>query len=236
MRDLDSVMAELRSLASEKTRATYMRHGMRGDVTLGVSVASLKAVAKTIRKQQALAMELYATGVFEAMYLAGIVADGKLMTVEQLQSWANAAESMTMVSEYTVAWVAVESEAGRQLARQWIDSDTEHVAAAGWYTLSGVLAMTEDAKLDLAAVKKLLQSIPKRMAGAANRVRYAMNVYVISVGGYVAPLYEEAIAIADRIGRVSVDVGDTACTVPVAKDYIAKMRARGVKKRKTLRC
>ena len=71
-----------------------------------------------------------------------------------------------------------------------------------------------------------------------NRVRYAMNGFVIALGSYVRELTEPAIRAGERIGPVSVDMGDTACAVPFAPDYIRKVETRGSlgKKRKTARC
>lgn len=62
--------------------------------------------------------------------------------------------------------------------------------------------------------------------------------FLISVGGYVAPLTAKAKAAAKSIGKVEVDMGDTDCKVPDAASYIAKMEARGTPgvKRKTVRC
>jgi hypothetical protein len=92
--------------------------------------------------------------------------------------------------------------------------------------------------LDLAELKKLLARVVKEIHKAKNRERYTMNVFVISVGGYVKALLAEAKAAAAKIGDVSVDVGETACQVPVATAYIAKMEKAGRvgKKRKSLRC
>jgi 3-methyladenine DNA glycosylase AlkD len=231
-------MADLKSKASDKTRAIYIRHGAPTDRTLGVSNADIKLVAKTIKKQQALACELYETGIFEAMYLAGIVANGAQLTKEQLQSWADAAANMPMVSEYTVPWVTVESTNARALAIDWIKSKKEHVAAAGWCTYSGIVATTPDDKLDLPEIEALTTSIPAKIEAAPNRVRSSMNGFVIAVGTYVAPLLKQATSVAKRIGVISVDVGDTACKVPLATDRIAKAKAggRAGAKRKTIRC
>ena len=238
MPTLTTVMADLKSKASEKFRATYIRHGAPPERTLGVSTADLKLIAKTIRKQQALACELYDTGIFEAMYLAGIVADGAQLTKKQLQGWADAAVSMSMVSEYTVPWVAAESADRRALAMEWIKSKKEHVAAAGWCTYSGIVATSPDSELDLPEIEALLKSIPGRIEAAPNRARYTMNGFVIAVGTYVAPLLKQAAAIAKQIGEVSVNVGDTACKVPMATEYIAKIQTAGrpAAKRKTMRC
>jgi len=244
---IDELMDELKAKGSEKTRTLYSRHGMAMKRTLGVSVAELKSIAKTIRKttgkagteeQQALAGELYETGMMEAMYLAGMLADGKRMTRKQLQAWAEGAAGMQMISEHTVPWVTVENAEGRALALEWIGSKTEHVAASGWCSYSGLVATTADADLDLAEIEGLLELAVTRIHGAQNRERYTMNGFVISVGGYVQPLSAKARAAAAKIGAVSVDMGDTACKVPLATSYIEKIEAMGRvgQKRKTIRC
>lgn len=237
MATLSVVMDTLHAKGSEKTRATYVRHGAPPERTLGVSVADMKVLAKTMKKQQELACELYETGIFDAMYLAGIVADGRPMTKKQLQEWADGAKGMPMIFEYTVPWVTIESAFARELAMQWIGSKKEHVAAAGWCTYAGLATTVPDEALDLEEIAELVESVPDRIDEAANRLRVTMNRFVITVGGYVAPLHRQTVALAQRLGEVPVDVGDTACEIPLATAYIAKMHASGrTAKRKTIRC
>jgi 3-methyladenine DNA glycosylase AlkD len=238
MTTVTSIMAELKKKGTEKTRKTYARHGMATDKMFGVSVADLKIIAKTIKGQQALACELYETGNMDAMYLAGMVADGSQMTKQRLHAWAEGAASLRMIAEYTVPWVTVENAHGRELAKQWIKSKKEHVASSGWCTYSGLLATKPDEELDLAEIENLLGVVVKGIRSEQNRVRYTMNGFVIAVGAYVKPLLKQAKATAKQIGPVSVDVGDTACTVPLATAYIEKIEAAGRvgKKRKTIRC
>jgi hypothetical protein len=238
MPTLKSVMAELERKGSEKTRATYARHGVDPARALGVSVADLKTVAKTIRRQQALACELYSTGVFEAMYLAGIVADGAQLSREQLHTWADAAAGMQMISEYTVPWVALDHSDAQDVAMEWIRSPREHMATSGWCTYSGLVATRPDDVLDLREIERLLGMVVKEIGESQNRVRYTMNGFVIAVGGYVLPLSGPARQAARSIGKVTVDMGDTACEVPSAMAYIEKIEAAGKagRKRKTIRC
>ena len=80
MPTVNSVMSELKKRSNERTRCTFMRHGAPKDKLYGVPVAELKKVAKTIKGEQELAYGLYETGNMDAMYLAGMVADGSLMT------------------------------------------------------------------------------------------------------------------------------------------------------------
>jgi len=233
-----SIVAELKSKGSEKTRAIYSRHGMAAERILGVSTADMKAIAKTIKGQQALACELYATGIMEAMYVAGMVADGSKMTRKQLNDWASGAVGVQMIAEYTVPWVAVENADGRVLALEWMRSKQESIAAAGWCTYSGLVATLPDAALDLKQIESLLATVVKEIGGAQNRVRHTMNGFVIAVGTYVKPLLKQAKATAGQLGAIEVEMGETACKVPLATQYIEKMESSGKlgKKRKTIRC
>jgi hypothetical protein len=155
-----------------------------------------------------------------------------------LNAWAEGAAGLTMISEYTVPWVAVENPDARDLAIQWIKSKKEHVASSGWCTYTGLVATKADEALDLAEIEDLLKTVVKEIGSAQNRVRYTMNGFVIAVGTYVKPLLKQAKASARQMGAVSVDMGDTACNVPLATAHIEKIEAAGRvgQKRKTIRC
>lgn len=233
---LQQVMAALKAKGSAQIKQILKRHG-GPDSMLGVRIGDMKPIVKQIKGDQALALELYATGISDAQYLAGMVADGRQMTAKQLDTWAKTA-SWNMISGNTVAWVASESPDGFKLASKWIDSKDEEVARAGWATLSGIAATVPDADLPVAAYGKLLDRVAKAIHAAPDGVRYTMNNFVIMIGTYVAPLADRAMATAKKIGKVEVDMGDTDCNVPVAAEYIVRCRrgAPVAPKRKTLRC
>ena len=230
------VLVQLKALGSEQTKKTYLRHGAK-EPLFGVKAADLKVLQKKIKTDHALARELYATGNSDAMYLASMIADPAAMTKADLQKWVKGAY-WYMLSGHTVPWVASESRFGRELALAWMDSDAEQVANAGWCTYGSLVAITPDAALDLAEIEKLLGRVKAEIGSAPNRVRYAMNNFVIAVGGYVAPLTAKAKAVAKALGAVEVDMGDTSCQVPDAGAYIAKIEKAGRvgKKRKHAGC
>ncbi|QDU10004.1 DNA alkylation repair protein [Gimesia aquarii] len=236
MSTLKQVMTELKKKGNAQTRKTYARHGMPED-TFGVKIADLKLIAKKIKGNQALACELYETGNYDAMYLAGIVADGSQMTKKQLESWAKTATCATL-SEYTVPGVASENPHAQALAMKWIRSKTESIASSGWNTYAGIIATTPDEDLDLEEIKSLLDRVAREVHQAPNKVRYTMNGFVIAVGSYVKPLLKKAKQVAKKVGVVPVDMGDTACKVPQALTYIEKIESAGRvgKKRKTIKC
>ena len=230
------ILSELEKYGNEQTKSTYIKHGAI-EPLFGVKVQDLKNILKKTKKNHELSLELYATGNYDAMYLAGLMADEKQITKEQLELWVDQAY-WSYLSEYAVPWIAAETEHGFELGLKWIQSDKETVASAGWGTLAYYAAVNEDEKLDTIAYTKLLDTVEKEIHNAKNRVRYTMNGFVIAVGTYVEELTEKSKEVAMKIGKVSVDVGGTACKVPLAIDYIEKVITKGRVgvKRKTARC
>lgn len=232
----EDVMTELKSYGNEQTKRIFSNHGAR-EPFYGVKVQDLKKIVKKIKKDYLLSLELYDTGNSDAMYLAGLIADENQMTKEDLQKWVKRAY-WYMISDYTVPWIAAESKYGYELALEWIRSNEEFVASAGWATLSSLVSIKSDSELDISVLSKLLDRVEANIHSAQNRVRYSMNGFVIGVGTYVKDLTEKALKVGENIGKVHVDMGGTACKVPLSKDYIQKVinMDRVGKKRKIARC
>jgi 3-methyladenine DNA glycosylase AlkD len=234
--ELADVMAELEKLGNESTKKTWLRHGAT-EPLFGVKIGDMKGLLKELKGRQDLALALYATGNLDAMYLAGLLANGAEMSKKELESWAKAAR-WQMIAEYSVPWVAAEHPDARAIALKWIDAKQESIACAGWNTYAGIVSMRPDGELDLAEIEVLLERIAKEIGQAKNRVRYCMNGFVMAVGAAVKPLLAKAKATAKKLGKVEVDVGDTACKVPVALEMIEKIEKMGKvgNKRKTMKC
>ena len=231
-----TILEELKAKGNEGTKRVLLKHGVR-EPFFGVKVEDMKLIQKRVKKDHQLAKELYATGNADAMYLAGLIADENKMTKNDLNTWVKDALSKN-ISAYTVPWIAAESKFGYELGAEWIDSKKEHIATAGWATLSSVASITPDDKLDIAGYKKLVSRVEKEIHQADNDVRSAMNNFIIAVGSFVPALTDAAIAAAKKIGVVMVDKGDTACKVPDAIIYINKVKDKGNlgKKKKMARC
>lgn len=229
------IVAELKKLGTAQTKKTWMTHGAK-EPCFGVKVEDMKKIQKRVKMDYVLALELYDTGIADAMYLAGLIADDAKMTKKDLQKWVEGA-TWGMVAEYTVPWVAAASPHGRAMALKWIESKKEAIAAAGWSTYGSLVATKEDKDLDLDEIKSLLQRVVESIHDQPNRVKYTMNGFIIAVGGYIRSLNKVAIAAAKEIGPISMKlVGD--CKIPFAPDYIKKLEARGTldKKRKSPKC
>lgn len=230
------ILDQLEAMGSEQTRKTFKNHGAP-DNMFGVKVGDMKTIVKKVKKNHELSLELFKTGNSDAQYLAGLIADEKRITPQDLQAWAESA-TWYMISEYAVAWVASESPHGWEMGLQWIESDSERVATSGWATLSSWLSIRPDETIDLVKTNELLDRIAQTIHQSPNRVRYVMNGFVIATGAFVKPLSEKAKEIAVKVGKVEVNVGNTSCKVPFAPEYIQKIEDMGRVgvKRKMARC
>lgn len=230
------IMAELEAKGNEGIKKIFLKHGIK-EPFFGVKIEYLKVIQKKVKKDYQLAKDLYATGNADAMYLAGLIADESKMTKKDLSLWVKQAVS-TNISEYTVPWIAAESQFGYELALEWIDSKTDFIASAGWATLSSLVAIKADTELDIAGIKSLITRIEKDIHKVDDRMRYQMNGFLIAVGCYVPELTDAVTSASKKIGAVKVNMNGTACKVPDALEYIKKVKDRGTlgKKKKTARC
>jgi 3-methyladenine DNA glycosylase AlkD len=228
------ILSQLKQMGTENISRILAKHGAPAN-QYGVKIEDMKTIQKKIKKDYALSLELYDSGISDAQYLAGLIADETKMTKKDLQHWADTAQ-WSQISEFTVPWIAAESNHGWELGLKWISSKKDTIQSSGWATLANVVALVKDEELDLKELQNLLYKVEKEITSAPNRVRCTMNIFVISVGGYVQALSTEAIEIGKRIGHISVDMHGTACKVPYAPDYIQKMIGRGYKKKKMARC
>ncbi|MDQ0198939.1 DNA alkylation repair protein [Neobacillus ginsengisoli] len=230
--NFDEIMSRLAELGTAQTKKTFLNHGAK-EPFFGVKVGDLKKLVKFVKKDHDLALKLFASGNHDAMYLAGLSVNPKAMAKETLQDWVKKA-NWYLLAEYTVAGVAAESIYALELAREWMNSEEEMTAVCGWSTYANYISITSDDQLDLGEILTLLHQVETTIHEERNRVRYVMNLFVICVGAYVTALHDEAIRVAELIGKVHVDVGKTACKVPLARDYIKKIEQRqkiGVKKK-----
>jgi 3-methyladenine DNA glycosylase AlkD len=100
----------------------------------------------------------------------------------------------------------------------WMDSDKEYMAQAGWTILSLLVLDKKDTRPD-GYYTGYLDIIEKDIHTSKNRTKKAMNTTLISIG--IRNESDLSLSAADRIGKVDVD-GQTYCKIPNAREYIEK--------------
>ena len=230
------ILSQLEKMGSPSIKKVYKNHGAV-EPFFGVKVSDMKTIVKQLKQNHRLALELYASGNLDAMYLAGLISAPKEMSKNELQSWMKNAR-WYMHSEYTVPWTAAESSYARELALEWMASEKELTATAGWSTYASFIQITPNHQLDRKEIETLLKQIENGISKAPNRVRYAMNGFLIMVGSQFEELHARALEVAKRIGKVEVEMAGTSCAVPDALSYITKTVEKSGfgKKKKTAKC
>ncbi len=219
--NLNTIMEQLESLGTPQIKNILMNHGVC-EPLYGVKIGDMKKLVKYVKKNDDLAKELYNTGNYDAMYLAGLSINPNSLTKEEIRGWLQKA-SCDAIAEYIVAGVAAESKYGLELAREWIKSKDERISSCGWSTYSNYISITDDSMIDLEEVNRLLDFIQVNIHEERNKVKYNMNGFVISVGAYIKDLNTKALQVAKAIGKVEVFMGNTSCKVPLATSYIEKI-------------
>ncbi|OAS15802.1 DNA alkylation repair protein [Paenibacillus oryzisoli] len=230
------VMQELEALGKERMKKIYISNGAHEPV-FGVATGAMKPLVKQIKINQSLAEELYATGNYDAMYFAGIIADPIAMTASDYDRWIDAAY-FYMLSDFVVAVTLSESNIAQQVADTWIASGEELRMSAGWSCYCWLLGNRKDVEFEESKISTMLDLVLNKIHDAPERAKYAMNNFIYTVGLSYKPLHEKAIDIAKAVGLVEVKQEKTKSKFLNAADNIQKEVDKGRIgfKRKHVRC
>lgn len=234
--DFETVIQELEALGKERTKKMYISNGAL-EPLFGVATGAMKPIAKKIKINQGLAEELYATGNYDAMYFAGIIADPKAMTELDFDRWMDAAY-FYMLSDYVVAVTLSESDIAQDVADKWIASGDELRMSAGWSCYCWLLGNRLDSEFSESKISNLLNTVKNTIHDAPERTKSAMNNFLYTVGISYLPLHEKAVETAKEVGIVEVKRDKKKSSFLNAYESIQKEIDRGKLgfKRKYVRC
>ena len=234
--NLEEVMQELEALGKERTKKIYMSNGAH-EPLFGVATGAMKPIARKIKKNQALAEQLYATGNYDAMYFAGVIADPQAMTEADFDRWI-ADAYFYMISDYIVAVTLSETDIAQEVADKWIASGEELKMSAGWSCYCWLLGNRPDSEFSESKLSGMLANVQEMIHQSPERTQYAMNNFVYTVAVSYVPLHEKAVETAKAIGPVEVQKDKPKSKVLNASDNIQKAVDKNQLgfKRKYVRC
>lgn len=234
--NLESVMQELERLGKERLKKMYMSNGAH-EPLFGVATGEMKPMSKIIKKNQPLAEQLYASGNYDAMYFAGIIAEPQAMTEADFERWIDGAY-FYMLSDYVVAVTLAETDIAQTVADRWITSGEELKMSAGWSCYCWLLGSRPDNEFAERKMAELLDSVKHTIHDAPERTKYAMSNFIYTAGTSYKPLHEQAVETAKAVGPVEVPQDKKKSKFLNASDNIQKALDRGQLgfKRKYVRC
>src|SRR3990172_8463968 len=131
----DDILKKLEGLSDPEAVEGMARFGINPENTFGVSIPKLRKLAKETGIDQALAQQLWASGIHEARILAGMVADPKKTTEEQMESWVKDFDSWD-VCDGSCMNLFEKTRFAYQKAVEWSSNDKEFIKRAGFVMMA----------------------------------------------------------------------------------------------------
>jgi 3-methyladenine DNA glycosylase AlkD len=214
---VEEVLAELALLEEPRAREVNARHGDDHGVNLG----KLRAVAKRLKIQQELALELWATGDTAARLVALLICRPKAFTSDELDAMLRQAGT-PKVQDWLVNYVVKKSPHAEVLRVHWFADEDTVAASAGWALTSDRVVKKAEG-LDLSG---LLDAIESGMRDAPDRLQWAMNQCLAQIGIEHPGHRPRALDIGERLQVLKDYPTPPNCTSPFAPIWITEMVKR----------
>ena len=215
MNKLSLIIDSLHNNISEKKRASMKRVGINLDRALGVSISSLRIIAKEIPKNKNLSQELWQTNIHEAQILASYIypfsdIDETIAEqwVQSFDSWDLCDQIINIVAKKTFAW---------QKADEWANNREEFIRRAGFVTFCN-LAVHDKKAPDEEFTNQCFPLIIKYADDERNFVKKAVNWLLRNIGKRNSNLNKKAVELAQYLLTV-----DNKTAEWIAKDALTEL-------------
>jgi len=216
--NVDEVISFLKDEASADYLAGMTRFGIANEKALGIAVPKLRAIAKTIKKDHTLALQLWDTGIHEARILASLIADPKQVTPQMMDSW---------VHDFT-SWDVCDQACGNLFDRtpfviykaiEYSLSEQEFVKRASFVLMAEYSVHNKKAPNE--EFINFMPIIEREAWDDRNFVKKAVNWSLRQIGKRNALLKDIAIQTAERIA-----LQESKAAKWVAADALRELRKR----------
>ena len=214
----EQVLAELKKFASPANVKGMARFGINSTNTLGVSIPTVRGIAKPHRLDHALALKLWESGIHEARILAAFVDDPKQVTESQMEVWVKDFDSWD-VCDQVCSGLFDKIPLAYRKAVQWSKRPEEFVKRAG-FVLMACLAVHEKKSGD-EAFENFLPIIIREANDDRNFVRKAVNWALRQIGKRNSRLRAKAMKVAEELSE-----SDSKSARWIGKDALRELKIR----------
>jgi 3-methyladenine DNA glycosylase AlkD len=218
----DAIIQNLRLLANGKNVEGMARYGIRGGEMLGISMYTLRDLAKSIPKNHALALKLWDSGIHEARILASLVDEPAKVTEPQLEKWVADFDSWDIVDQVS-ALIAVTPFVLPKI-HQWSVRDEEFVRRAAFSLIAEVSFYRK--KMDDTEFEQFFPLIIGAATDERNFVKKAVNWALRNTGKRNQALNKRALDVARQIQKI-----DSKSAHWIAADAIRELESEAVQAR-----
>jgi 3-methyladenine DNA glycosylase AlkD len=222
---LEQVLKQLEALGNEAVRkqnAKWAAGGIQlGASQFGVKHGDIRALAKKIGADHALAVSLWKTRNVDAQYLAVLLIKPKDLSAKDVDGMVRAI-TFAWVAEWLINYVVKQHADKEALREKWMADDDRWAARAGWALTAERVAKSPDG-LDLPT---LLDRIESEMGTADPAAQWTMNAALAEIGIHFPKLRKRAVAIGEALGVYRDYPVSKGCTSPFAPIWIDAMVSR----------
>jgi 3-methyladenine DNA glycosylase AlkD len=222
MTTVQEILDKLESLGDAARRAHNTKSGAP-DNQFGVKLGDIRTLAKKLKTNHELALELWETGNVDAQLLATLLIKPASLSTKELDTLTRST-TCSQVAEWLNSYVVAPHEEKDSLREKWMKAKDIWAARAGWHLTASRINKGIDDDLDLEA---LLDRIEKEMPKAKPEVQWTMNNTLAAIGIQHPKLRKRAVAIGEKIGLYSdwpVSKGCTPPYVPVWVEFMVKRK------------
>jgi len=206
------ILDRLRARRSEWNIEGMQRFGIvTRHEQLGVGMTTLRALTRPHRRNHALALELWTTGVMEAMICAALIDDPRQVTPAQMERWVRDADSWNLTD--TLAFLFDRTAFAEKKALAWSARRPEFIKRTGFALMAGMAVHRKE--LPDKIFLGFLPVIRREANDERNFVRKAVNWALRQIGKRNPRLRRAARAEARRILRL-----DTPAARWIARDAL----------------
>lgn len=214
------ILSQLQALGDEKRKKVNTKQGVVG-IQHGVKMGDLRKIAKEIKKDHKLAMELWNTEVYEARGIACLIMDVNQFSDEQLDEIVGTIKN-DWISDWMNSYVVKHHKGKDGFRQKWMQSANPMVARAGW-NLTASLANRKSDQLDY---PKVLDQLEKEMPTAPRVVQWTMNFALGYIGINFPEHRERALQLGESIGAFRDYPTAKGCVSPFVPIWVKEMVRR----------
>jgi 3-methyladenine DNA glycosylase AlkD len=213
----------MRSKADPRAVEGMARFGISSKDTLGLSIPTIRELAKKAGTNHQLAQSLWRSGIHEARILAAFVDDPSQVTEPQMEKWVSDFDSWD-VCDQVCSGLFDRTPFAHQKAVEWSGRKDEFVKRAG-FALMAALSV-HDKKSPDPAFLKFLRPIERGSTDERNFVKKAVNWALRQIGKRNQRLNRAALEEAKKISKI-----DSPSARWVASDAIRELKSEAVQKK-----
>lgn len=215
------LLSRLEALSNPTMKAHQIKAGAEESRLFGVKTGDIRTLAKKIKTNHSLGLELWKTRNHDARLLAILIMKPALLSVDELNEMA-AELDLDWVADWFNSYLLKDTPHREQLRELWLKSENKWQARCGWSLLASKIAKGADG-IDL---EKVLDRIEREMPNAAPAVQWTMNFALAYTGIHHPAFRNRALEIGEKLGIYKDYPVSKGCTSPFAPIWINEMVSR----------